>query len=366
MRVKDYATELGYTIQEVLDQCKELEIKVNNATDALDDDAIIMLDNSMNLISSDSDIDHEDHEILDDTVEEIISESNFIKEETQDKKQKLKKKSSNDTNDKEYYNKKKAMYKNKTKLMMNEELNDNIVLYKEDMTVNDFANALNISSADLIKKLILAGLMLNLNQVIDFENAEIIALDYKKVLKKEETQDIYNFEEYEIIDKEEDLIDRPPVVTVMGHVDHGKTTLLDYIRNSSVADNEAGGITQAIGAYQATYKDKKITFIDTPGHAAFTEMRARGASVTDIVILIVAADDGVMPQTKEAIDHALSANVPIIVAINKIDRPNANPDKIMEEMAALNITPEAWGGNIPFVNISAITGEGIDKLLEQY
>ncbi|MDD4705621.1 MAG: translation initiation factor IF-2 [Bacilli bacterium] len=364
MRVKDYATELGYTIQEVLDQCKELEIKVNNATDALDDDAIIMLDNSMNLISSDSDIDHEDHEILDDTVEEIISESNFIKEETQDKKQKLKKKSSNDTNDKEYYNKKKAMYKNKTKLMMNEELNDNIVLYKEDMTVNDFANALNISSADLIKKLILAGLMLNLNQVIDFENAEIIALDYKKVLKKEETQDIYNFEEYEIIDKEEDLIDRPPVVTVMGHVDHGKTTLLDYIRNSSVADNEAGGITQAIGAYQATYKDKKITFIDTPGHAAFTEMRARGASVTDIVILIVAADDGVMPQTKEAIDHALSANVPIIVAINKIDRPNANPDKIMEEMAALNITPEAWGGNIPFVNISAITGEGIDKLLE--
>ena len=150
----------------------------------------------------------------------------------------------------------------------------------------------------------------------------------------------------------------------MGHVDHGKTTLLDYIRNSNVAEGEAGGITQAIGAYQITYKDKKITFIDTPGHAAFTEMRARGASVTDIVIIVVAADDGVMPQTKEAIDHALSANVPIVVAVNKMDKPDARPDKIMEEMAALNVTPEAWGGDIPFVNISAKTGMGIDELLE--
>ena len=140
--------------------------------------------------------------------------------------------------------------------------------------------------------------------------------------------------------------------------------LLDYIRNSNVAEGEAGGITQAIGAYQITYKDKKITFIDTPGHAAFTEMRARGASVTDIVIIVVAADDGVMPQTKEAIDHALSANVPIVVAVNKMDKADARPDKIMEEMAALNVTPEAWGGDIPFVNISAKTGMGIDDLLE--
>ena len=150
----------------------------------------------------------------------------------------------------------------------------------------------------------------------------------------------------------------------MGHVDHGKTTLLDKLRDSRVVDTEAGGITQAIGAYQIEHDGKKITFIDTPGHAAFTEMRARGTSVTDIVIIIVAADDGVMPQTKEAIDHALAANVPIIVAINKIDKPDAKPDKIMEEMAALNITPEAWGGKYPFVKISAITGEGIDELLE--
>ncbi|MDY3757033.1 MAG: translation initiation factor IF-2, partial [Bacilli bacterium] len=205
---------------------------------------------------------------------------------------------------------------------------------------------------------------LNLNQTIDFETAEILTLDYGKTLKKSETQDITNFEEYEIVDKAEDLVDRPPVITVMGHVDHGKTTLLDYIRNSNVAEGEAGGITQAIGAYQITYKDKKITFIDTPGHAAFTEMRARGASVTDIVIIVVAADDGVMPQTKEAIDHALSANVPIVVAVNKMDKADARPDKIMEEMAALNVTPEAWGGDIPFVNISAKTGMGIDDLLE--
>ena len=175
---------------------------------------------------------------------------------------------------------------------------------------------------------------------------------------------IANFEEYEVIDKEEDLIERPPVVTIMGHVDHGKTTLLDYIRNSHVVSNEFGGITQHIGAYQVERNGQKITFIDTPGHAAFTQMRARGASVTDVVIIIVAADDGVMPQTKEAVDHALSAKVPIVVAVNKIDKKDANPERIKTEMAEINITPEEWGGNVPFVNISAVTGEGIDLLLE--
>ena len=157
---------------------------------------------------------------------------------------------------------------------------------------------------------------------------------------------------------------RPPVITIMGHVDHGKTTLLDYIRNSNVVDGEAGGITQHIGAYQIDYNGDKLTFIDTPGHAAFTEMRARGASVTDIVIIIVSAEDGVMPQTKEAIDHALAAEVPIVVAINKIDKPAANPERIMTEMSEYSITPEEWGGTTPFVRISAKTGEGVDKLLE--
>jgi translation initiation factor IF-2 len=166
------------------------------------------------------------------------------------------------------------------------------------------------------------------------------------------------------VDNENDLVKRPPVITIIGHVDHGKTSLVDYIRESHVVDKEFGGITQHIGAYQIKYNDDKLTFIDTPGHAAFTEMRARGASITDIVIIIVAADDGVMPQTKEAIDHALAANVPIVVAVNKIDKPEANPERILTEMAENNITPEAWGGNIPFVNISCKTGEGIDELLE--
>ena len=208
------------------------------------------------------------------------------------------------------------------------------------------------------------GLMININSSISFEDAEVICMEYKKELKKESSVDISNFEEYEIIDKESDLVPRAPVVTIMGHVDHGKTSLLDYIRNAHVASGEAGGITQAIGAYQVEINGNKITFIDTPGHAAFTEMRARGAKITDIVVIIVAADDGVMPQTKEAIDHAKSANVPIIVAINKIDKTTANVDKIMSEMSEYGLTPEEWGGDTIFVKLSAHTGENVDLLLE--
>ncbi len=364
MSIKEYAAEMGYTVQEVLDKCTDLGLKITNGNDMIDDDTIIVLDNSMNLISTDTDIDLDEEEILEDTAQAIINESKISYHEDDEENLKRDRKRPVSKKDNEYQEKKKQMYKNKEKLMTNEEVNEDIVLYKEGMTVSDLANSLGVPPTELIKKLISLGLMMNLNQGIDFENAEIIVLDYKKVLKKEETQDVFNFEEYEIIDKEENLTNRPPVVTVMGHVDHGKTSLLDYIRNESVASGEAGGITQAIGAYQTKCEGKPITFIDTPGHAAFTEMRARGASVTDIVILIVAADDGVMPQTKEAVDHALSANVPIIVAINKMDKPDANPDRIMEAMAGLNITPEEWGGNIPFVKISALTGEGIDELLK--
>ena len=363
MTVSDYAKDVNLSVAEILKKCHELGISVKSANDELTDDDIIMLDNTINLISTDEGLTFEEEDDIDDKVDEILTSSTFDKEMKESvSKQKLKKKDSNNTKN-EFNMLKKEMYKHKNKLMSNV-ADDSIVLYKNGMTVGDLASVLNISNADIIKKLMQLGLMLNINQGIDFENAEIVALDYGKTLKREETQDVSNFEEYEIVDAPEDLVKRPPIVTIMGHVDHGKTTLLDYIRHTHVVTQEFGGITQHIGAYQTKYKDELITFIDTPGHAAFTEMRARGASVTDIVIIIVAADDGVKPQTKEAIDHAKSANVPIIVAVNKIDKPDANIDRVLTEMNEAGITPEAWGGDVPFINISAVTGEGIDLLLE--
>ena len=361
MKVSDYAFDVNLSVAEILKKCHELEINVKTADDYLSDDDIIMLDNTINIISTDEEITYEEEDDIDDKVDEIISSSTIEKKiKNSVSKEKLKKK---DSSKQEFNMLKKEMYKHKNKLMSNK-ADENIVVYKNDMSVSDFANALNVSGTEIIKKLMENGLMLSLNQPIDFENAEIIALDYHKTLKKEETQDVANFESFEVVDNPEDLVKRPPIVTIMGHVDHGKTTLLDYIRNTHVVDKEFGGISQHIGAYQTKYKDELITFIDTPGHAAFTEMRARGASVTDIVIIIVAADDGVKPQTKEAVDHALSAKVPIIVAVNKIDKPEANIDRVLTEMAEIGITPESWGGDVPFINISAHTGEGIDLLLE--
>ncbi len=362
MSVKEYAIDINLSIAEVLKKCKELDINVSNGEDILNDDDIIMLDNTLNLISTDDDITYDEDELVENIARDMM-ESNNIQETNTSKKQKLKKKDTSKETKDNYKMLKKEMYKHKEKLMDNT-VNEDVILYKKGMSVSELATVLNISGTEIIKKLMSLGLMLNLNAPIDFENAEIVALDYNKTLKKEETQDEANFEEFEIIDKEEDLVKRPPIVTIMGHVDHGKTTLLDYIRHSHVVDKEFGGITQHIGAYQIEHNNNKITFIDTPGHAAFTEMRARGASVTDIVIIIVAADDGVMPQTKEAIDHAKSANVPIVVAINKIDKPDANPERVLTEMIENGITPEEWGGDIPFIRISAHTGEGVDLLLE--
>ena len=260
---------------------------------------------------------------------------------------------------------KKNMYKNKEKLVSNQaKEDDSVILYSDGMTIKDFADKLSVNVTDLIKKLMMLGIMANQNATISFDDASVLALEYNKTLKKEETSDITNFEMLEINDDPKDLEERPAVVTIMGHVDHGKTSLLDAIRKSSVVDGEFGGITQHIGAYQVKHNGKKITFIDTPGHAAFTEMRARGASITDIVIIIVAANDGVMPQTIEAIDHAKAAKVPIIVAVNKIDVPGADPEKVKRQMSEHGLTPEDWGGDTLFVNISAKTHEGIDNLLE--
>ncbi len=360
MTVKEYALDVSLSVAEILKKCNDLGIEVKSGEDFLTDDDVISLDNAINLITEEES--YEEEETINEVVDAIVESTNMTKNiNITDKKQKLKKKKEQDNKD--YTKLRKEMYKNKDKLMKNSKDNS-IILFKDGMTVGDLANELNISGTDIIKKLMTLGLMMSINQAIDFENAEIIALEYNKTLKREETQDVANFEEYEIVDKEEDLTVRPPIVTIMGHVDHGKTTLLDYIRDSHIVDKESGGITQAIGAYQIENNGHKITFIDTPGHAAFTEMRARGASVTDIVIIIVAADDGVMPQTKEAVEHALSAKVPIIVAINKVDKSDANPERIKTEMAEINITPEEWGGNVPFIEISAKTGLGVDKLLE--
>ena len=363
MTVKEYAESVSLSVAEILKKCESLGIEVRDAEDFLSDDDVINLDIAINLISTENDSTYEEEDSMDEVVEDLVASTNVHTMNPETKKQKLKKRSALESSKSEYFNKRKEMYKHKEKLM-NNQVREDIVLYKNGMTVSDLANELNISGTDIIKKLMSLGLMVALNQEISFENAEIIALDYGKTLKKEETQDISNFEEFEVTDNENDLINRPAVVTIMGHVDHGKTTLLDYIRHSKVVDTEFGGITQHIGAYQIEHNGEKITFIDTPGHAAFTEMRARGASVTDIVIIIVAADDGVMPQTKEAIDHAKSAGVPIIVAINKIDKPNINIERVMQEMSESGITPEEWGGDVPFVKISAQTGEGVDLLLE--
>ncbi len=364
MSVKEYANDTNHTVAEILKKCEELGIKVKSGDDSLSDDDIIILDNAINLISTAIDTSLEEEDVIDEAVEDIMETANIKKSfEADGKKQKLKKKSEIASSKAEFLNKRKEMYKNKSKLKKNAK-EDNIILYHDNMTVAELATAIGCTGANLITKLMTNGIMSNLTMSISFEDAEVVALEYNKVLKKDTTQDITNFEEYEIIDSQEDLVKRPPVVTIMGHVDHGKTTLLDTIRHSKVTQSEFGGITQAIGAYQIVHNGEPITFIDTPGHAAFTAMRARGTSVTDIVIIIVAADDGVMPQTKEAIDHAKAAKVPIIVAVNKMDKPDANPEKVMEEMAALNITPEEWGGEYPFVKISAQTGENIDKLLE--
>lgn len=232
------------------------------------------------------------------------------------------------------------------------------------MTVGQLADELGKETAEIIKKLMMLGVMATINQELDKDTVELIASEYgvpvEEVIILEETE----LEKYEVEDKEEDMQVRPPVVTIMGHVDHGKTTLLDSIRKTKVVEGEAGGITQHIGAYQIEENGKKITFLDTPGHAAFTTMRARGAEVTDTTILVVAADDGVMPQTIEAINHAKAAEVPIIVAVNKIDKPTANPDRVMQELTEHGLVPEAWGGETIFVPLSAKTGEGIDELIE--
>ena len=373
MTLQDYANDVGMSVEQIKELCDKVGIQYKDENTLLDDIGITLLDNEIQDSEDyvDGNIDDIEERRLEEEVEDRAEELAFStnidleNEQSFTKVKQNKQSQKTESSKKDFLKERKKMYKHREKLQSNEAVQDeNVILYKEGMTVTELATLLEISPVELVKKLMGLGVMASVNQSVDFDSAEVIASEFDKVLKKEEQADISNFENYEIEDKEEDLQERPPVVTIMGHVDHGKTTLLDYIRNSDVVSGEAGGITQAIGAYSVKCNNKKITFIDTPGHAAFTEMRARGAQITDIVIIIVAADDGIMPQTKEAIDHAKAAGVPIIVAINKIDKPEANIERVMTGLVENGLTPEEWGGDIIVNKISAKSGEGVENLLE--
>lgn len=361
VRVYEYAKAIDVSSKDIIAALKDMNVEVNNHMATLEDDTVKKLD--------------------------AIYKKAKAKETTNAKPAEQKKQSSNKNNDRKkndvqnnQFNKNKKnnnQNKNKNKRGGNnksqhqqarpvkpkKELPEKIE-FTNSMTVGQLAEELGKETAEIIKKLMMLGVMATINQELDKDTVELIASEYgvpvEEVIILEETE----LEKYEVEDKEEDMQVRPPVVTIMGHVDHGKTTLLDSIRKTKVVEGEAGGITQHIGAYQIEENGKKITFLDTPGHAAFTMMRARGAEVTDTTILVVAADDGVMPQTVEAINHAKAAEVPIIVAVNKIDKPTANPDRVMQELTEHGLVPEAWGGETIFVPLSAKTGEGIDELIE--
>ena len=255
-------------------------------------------------------------------------------------------------------------YNKNKKTQPKEKVNGGVLIYSNPLTVSELAESIGLTASEIIKYLFLSGKMVTINTTLDDETVGEVCLNFGYDFKKEVVVSDVDFDQLQIVDDAENLVERPPIVTIMGHVDHGKTTLLDNIRKSHVAEGEVGGITQKIGAYQVVVNGKKITFLDTPGHEAFSAMRARGSQVTDIVIIVVAADDGVMPQTREAIDHAKAANVPIIVAINKIDKPGADPERVKMALTDLGLMPDEWGGSTIYKEISAKFNKGFDELLE--
>ena len=353
-RIYEYAKELNVKSKEIIDELKKMDVEVSNHMQALEDGQIKMLDKKFK--SS------QNEENKKQNTQNNHQKQQNKKDNNQNKSNSKKKNNKNSKNNKNNKNNKKG--KNNKPAAEPKEMPSKIT-YEEGITVGELADKLNIESSGIIKKLFLLGIVANINQSLDEETLELIADDYGVEIEKEVVVNEEDLTTY--FDDEEDdpdAIERPAVVTIMGHVDHGKTTLLDSIRNTKVTAGEAGGITQHIGAYQIENNGKKITFLDTPGHAAFTTMRARGAQVTDITILVVAADDGVMPQTIEAINHAKEADVPTIVAVNKVDKPTANPDRVMQELTEYGLIPEDWGGDTIFVPLSALNGDGIDDLLE--
>ena len=333
-RVYKIAQELNMTSKELIEKLEELDIKVTNHMSSLSmEEAEVII------------------ELLGDKREE--KEENMTKTEVEDIKhiETIKEQPKQEIEPEEMDFEEEDAY------------DSNAIIIGDTIVVGDLAKKLDIAASEVIMKLIKLGIMANINQEIKFETAEKIALDYDILLEREEKEE----EAADIIieeDEAEDLKPRPPIVTVMGHVDHGKTSLLDSIRNTRVTDREAGGITQHIGASEVTVNGKKVVFLDTPGHEAFTEMRSRGAKVTDIAILVVAADDGIMPQTVESINHSNAAGVPIIIAINKIDKPSANIERVRQELSEKGLLVEEWGGDVIDVPVSAKTGENIDTLLE--
>lgn len=353
-RIYEYAKELNVKSKEIIDELKKMDVEVSNHMQALEDDQIKMLDKKFKSSKNE--------ENKKQNTQNNHQKQQNKKDNNQNKSNSKKKNNKNSKNNKNNKNNNKG--KNNKSATEPKEMPSKIT-YEEGITVGELADKLNIESSGIIKKLFLLGIVANINQSLDEETLELIADDYGVEIEKEVVVNEEDLTTY--FDDEEDdpdAIERPAVVTIMGHVDHGKTTLLDSIRNTKVTAGEAGGITQHIGAYQIENNGKKITFLDTPGHAAFTTMRARGAQVTDITILVVAADDGVMPQTIEAINHAKEADVPTIVAVNKVDKPTANPDRVMQELTEYGLIPEDWGGDTIFVPLSALNGDGIDDLLE--